>query len=155
MAASALVAALIEAMNDVLEAHGQGRPIPSGGAADPMGMMGAVYDTLLGPVVGPDGNGSYYMKLGNGVMIAWGTFTHGALGSTFNANIGTFGWSFMYDSDAITFPVPFIAAPVVVSSTSGGIGNVQALSASGFSSTPYSHSSTGPEIYWVAIGRWS
>jgi len=109
----------------------------------------------IGNVVqyGSNTNGAY-LKFGNGVMIAWNTFTHSTLGSTSNNNIGTYGWSFYYGNDAVTFPIAFIAAPTIVASCYAGVANVYNPTASGFDASIYGHSTIAREYNWLAIGRW-
>jgi hypothetical protein len=64
--ASRLIAAIIAKLNSTLNADGAGsgtglfgvlpsNPIPSGGSADPQGLMGALYDTIMPDVIQPLG----------------------------------------------------------------------------------------------------
>jgi hypothetical protein len=102
---------------------------------------------------GSNANG-YWIKFANGIMVCWNTFTHSALGSVNNSNIGTYGWSFYYGQDLLTFPIAFASTPTIVGTSANGIAIVQSPSASSFYFVTYSHVTGAASSNWIAIGQW-
>lgn len=96
-----------------------------------------------------------YIKSHNGVMQQYGSVTSGALSSTTNTNIGTYGWSFYSDAGTtITFPVAFTIAPAVTGSIESGFPLITGITAASFLYTAVGYSAGVRSGTWSAIGRW-
>jgi len=107
---------------------------------------------------GSNSNGEYVI-FSSGLQICWQSGLSAACTTTYNANIGTYGWSFYYSSaQSKTFPKQFGAAPTVMptgQSTSTDASEwvtVTAVTTTGADFRPRSYQSATLKYGYIAIG---
>jgi len=113
---------------------------------------------VRGEVSGSNSNGSW-IKYGDGTMVQWGFKNSSNLtNNAVNANLGLYGWSYVYGVDTITFPAPFysVLSFTPVSAEGHGLSTRSQLITTSscdyivFGSTPTEYA----KCRWQAIGRW-
>jgi hypothetical protein len=108
---------------------------------------------------GTNSNGSW-IRFTDGTMMQWGTQTVATLASTINVNIGTYGWSFLEGTLALTFPVSFIDTTyswvglVGNNNNNAGVSRLQARSVSGGLIVLDAAANVSTLVDWHASGKW-
>lgn len=103
---------------------------------------------------GSNANGSY-IKYSDGHMECRGSIDGAiTLPLTFDANIGTYGWSFHYNVYSLSFPVQFQSAPNVLVNFVEGAPSARSITTSGFQCLVVGWYNTGSDIKYTAVGRW-
>lgn len=121
--------------------------LPDGGSVVVLRCNGTSWTWIGGHIVGSNSNGKYVL-FSSGLQVCWCDEFAVNLSSTANQNIGTYGWSYYYNTAAVTFPKEFGSAPVVIPAASrdSGTANGGALSATASDTT-----TTGFTLFGVGV----